>query len=185
MGNARGIGFAMFEFQSEYGTFPDSKTAIVVATNNRNAVVSGTSANDRFRQLIRSGIAQSEIMFYAETAFSRKPDNVFNTDREALKAGECGYGMVVKSDGMSFDSKMNPSCPLAVAPFTAAMDGRFDWDVYGGKAVILKMDNSVTSANIVKSTGKVFLNGKEFLETGTSTVWGTAVTPAFAFPIPE
>ncbi|MGL4399646.1 MAG: type II secretion system protein [Luteolibacter sp.] len=180
--NARQIGLALFEFETEYAKFPDSETAEAVAKATETTAASGDTANDRFRQLIRSGIAQSEAMFYAKTSFTKKPDNVYNTDQEALKEGEVGFGIITKSDGKGLSAAGNPSRPIIAAPFTEALDGKFDSDFYDGKAVVLKLDNSVTSLNIVKTSGNVLMNGKGLLATGDDTVWGTETTPQFAYP---
>jgi hypothetical protein len=180
--NARQIGLALFEFETEYGKFPDSETAQSVATATDTTAASGDSANDRFRQLIRAGIAQSEAMFYAKTAFTKKPDNIYNTDEKALEAGEVGFGMITKADGKGLSASGNPSRPIIAAPFTETLDGRFDSDFYDGKAVVLKLDNSATSLNIVKTSGRVLMNGKDLLATGDDTVWGTETTPQFAYP---
>ena len=53
--NARSFGFAMFEFQTEYGKYPDDETAAMVASATGTTQVTGTSSNARFRQLIRAG----------------------------------------------------------------------------------------------------------------------------------
>src|SRR6478735_4403542 len=75
--NARQIGMALFEFETEYGSFPDAATATAVATATETPAVSGTTSNDRFRQLIRAGITENEAMFFAKTGFSKKPDGVY------------------------------------------------------------------------------------------------------------
>ncbi len=183
--NARQIGLALFEFETEYGTFPDDATAIAVKDATDTTQVSGATSNDRFRQLIRAGIAQSETMFYAKTAFTKKPDGILDTDTKALEAGECGYGILMDTTrGLS--AAGNPSRPIAGAPFKIAMDGTFDYDFYDGKAVILKLDNSVTSLPIVKTSGNVKINGKTMTETGADTVWGVStIVPTWAYPTPK
>ena len=180
--NARQIGIALFEFETEYGSFPDDATASQVEKATETTKVAGLTANDRFRQLIRSGIAQSEAMFYAKTAFTRKPDGIFNTDQQALADGEVGFGMIVKADGTGLSASGNPGRPVVAAPLRAAMDGTFDSDFYDGKAVVLKLDNSVTSLTIVKSTGNILVSGSKIMQTGSDTVWGTDVTPQWAYP---
>jgi prepilin-type N-terminal cleavage/methylation domain-containing protein len=183
--NARQIGMALFEFENEYGTFPDDATATAVKDATDTTLVSGALANDRFRQLIRAGIAQSEAMFYAKTAFTQKPDGILDQDTKALSKGEVGFGILMDATkGLS--AAGNPSRPIIAAPFKVAMDGTFDSDFYDGKAVILKLDNSVTSLPIVKTTGNVKINGKTMTETGADTVWGvTTVVPTWAYPQPK
>ena len=180
--NARQIGLALFEFETEYGSFPDDDTADAVAAATETTKVSGNTANDRFRQLIRAGIAQSEAMFYAKTAYTKKPDGIFNTDQDALEDGEVGFGMIVKSDESGLSAAGNPSRPILAAPFKESLNGEFDSDYYDGKAVVLKLDNSVASFNIVASTGNVIISGTKILETGEDTVWGTDLTPQWSYP---
>lgn len=179
--NARQIGLALFEFETEYGSFPDATTGAAVAAATETTPITKTAANDRFRQLIRAGIAQSEAMFYAKTAFTKKPDGIFDTDAKALEKGEVGFGMIVKSDDTGLSAAGNPSRPIIAAPLKTAMDGTFDSDFYDSKAVVLKLDNSVTSYQIVATTGNVLISGKKLLETGTGTVWDT-LTVKFAYP---
>jgi prepilin-type N-terminal cleavage/methylation domain-containing protein len=183
--NARQIGMALFEFENEYGSFPDDSTATAVKDATDTALVSGNRANDRFRQLMRAGIAQSEAMFYAKTAFTKKPDGIMTTDQQALAAGEVGFGILMDgTNGLS--AAGNPSRPIIGAPFKIAMDGTFDPDFYDSKAVILRLDNSVTSLPIVSTTGNVKINGKTMTETGPDTVWGTTtVVPTWSFPDPK
>ena len=180
--NARQVGLALFEFETEYGSFPDDSTAAAVATATDTAVVTGTNSNDKFRQLIRAGIAQSETMFYAKTAYTKKPDGIFTTDLQALADGEVGFGIITKDNNAGLSAAGNPGRPIIAAPFNADMSGTLDSDFYDGKAVILKLDNSVTSLTIVKASGNVLNNGKKLLEPGTDTVWGTDLTPKWAFP---
>ena len=181
--NARQIGLALFEFETEYGTFPDNTTAQTVADNTATAPVAGNTANDRFRQLFRAGIAQSEPMFYSKTSYTKKPDGAFETDTNALAAGENGFGLMEKSDGTGLNAEGNPSCPLVMTPFDQSLASeKFDFDVYDGKAVILKLDNSVSSYAIVKNTQWVMVNGKGLTQTGKDTVWGTSVTPRINYP---
>ena len=183
--NARQIGIALMEFENEYGTFPDDTTATAVKDATDTALVSGTKSNDRFRQLIRAGIAQAESMFYAKTAYTKKPDGILTTDIQALAAGEVGYGILM--DGVKgLSAAGNPSRPIIAAPFKLAMDGTFDSELYDGKAVILRLDNSVTSLPIVSATGNVKINGKTMTETGADTVWGTTtVVPTWSYPNPK
>jgi prepilin-type N-terminal cleavage/methylation domain-containing protein len=181
--NARQVGLALFEFETEYGNFPDDDTADAVFKATEIPAIVGTTANDKFRQLIAAGIAQSEGMFYAKTAFTKKPDGVIDPiGTEAVKKGEVGFGILVKQDGKGMSAAGNPSRPIIAAPLKEAMDGTFDSDFYDGKAVVLKLDNSVSSFNIVKSTGKVLISGKGILDTGTGTVWGSDPAPQWAYP---
>lgn len=181
--NARQIGIALFEFENEYGSFPDDDTAQTVATNTETNAVSGQTANDRFRQLVRSGIAQSETMFYSKTSYTKKPDGIFNTDEKALGKGEVGFGIMMNQNGSGLSASGNPQRPVVMTPFANGLAGeRFDTDVYDGKAVFLKLDQSVTSLSIVPSSGLVKINGKNLTQTGEDSVWGTGLTPQVVYP---
>ncbi len=155
--NARQIGLALFEFETEYGKFPDATTIPAVRKETGTLLSLGTtSSNDFFRQLIAADIVASEAMFYAKTAGSRKPDNVFSGAR-ALEKSECGFTYL-----MGATIPGNPGRPIVVAPMIPGTD-RFDPKPFDGKAVLLKADNSVTSLPIDKH-GHVFLNGRNLMD---------------------
>jgi prepilin-type N-terminal cleavage/methylation domain-containing protein len=182
--NARQIGLALFEFETAYGSFPDATTAEEVKKNTETVLTLGTAnANDYFRQLIAAEVCQSEAMFYAKTAFTKKPDNVFNTSQNALAAGEVGYGYIMNTNN-AFSTAGNPARPICVAPLAFPFStGQFDTDLYDFKAVVLRMDNSVQSVPILKSSKLAQLGGgKNLLSTGDDTVWGTGVTPTISNP---
>ncbi|MEO5714692.1 MAG: type II secretion system protein [Luteolibacter sp.] len=182
--NARQIGLALFEFETAYGSFPDSTTATTVTENTGSKLsLAGTTANDYFKQLMAAEIAQSEAMFYCKTAFTKKPDNVFNDDSKALAEGEAGFGYLLNVNA-GFSTAGNPARPIVVAPLAYPFaTGQFDVDMFDTKAVILKIDNSVTSVPILKTTKLAQLGGgKNLLQTGDDTVWGTGVTPTIINP---
>jgi prepilin-type N-terminal cleavage/methylation domain-containing protein len=185
--NARQIGLALFEFETSYGSFPDSTTGPTVIENTGTQLTfGGNTANDYFRQLIAAEISQSEGMFYAKTAFSKKPDNVFNTTAKALTKGEVGFGYILNSNA-AFSTAGNPARPIVVAPLQFPFQsGQFDVDMYDAKAVVLRIDNSVTSIPVLKQTKLAQLGGgKTLLVTGDDTVWGTGVTPTIVNPDPK
>lgn len=171
--NARQIGLGLFEFETEYGKFPDDETATEVADSTTTQKITGTSSNARFRQLIRAGIASTEAMFYAKTSGTRKPDGVL-TDDNAIAKGECGFAYV--SHPLTTDG---PARPLVMAPFVPGT-GQFDPEPYSGKAVILWSDGAVTSVNIKRGTGQVIKDGKDLLDP-SHPVWA-GTPPVIAFP---
>jgi prepilin-type N-terminal cleavage/methylation domain-containing protein len=182
--NARQIGLALFEFETAYGSFPDNSTGTEVTANTGSALTfGGSAANDYFRQLIAAEISQSEAMFYAKTAFSKKPDNVFNTAQNALAAGEVGFGYIMNGN-VAFSTAGNPARPIVVAPLAFPFStGQFDVDLYDAKAVVLRIDNSVQSIPILRQSKLAQLGGtKNLLQTGDDTVWGTGVTPTIINP---
>jgi len=155
--NARQIGLALFEFEAEYGKFPTATTIAAVKAKTGTLLPLGTkNSNDFFRQLIAAEISQNEGMFYARTAGGRKPDNVFDATH-ALEKRECGFTYFLGAT-----EKDNPRRPLVVAPMIPGTD-RFDPKPFKGKAVILKMDNSVTSLSIDKA-GHAILDGRNLMD---------------------
>ena len=171
--NARQLGLALFEFQSEYGTFPNDATAKAVADATTGEPVSGTSANARFRQLIRANFLKSEMLFYVHTPGSRQPDNQIDGN-QALEAGECGFAYVESHPANNPGSR-----PLALAPLIRGTT-RFDPKPFDGKAVILWTDNSVRSMPIDRESGEVMLDGKNLLDP-SHPVWG-GQPPMIAMP---
>lgn len=171
--NSRQLGLALFEFESEFGKFPDASTIAAVKAKSGSVLPLGTkTSNDYFRQLIASGIAQSEIFFYADIAGSRKPDERLDGSH-AIGKGECGYSYL-----FGLVSKGDPSRPICVTPLIPRTD-RFDPERFDGKAVVLKMDNSVTSLPIPKG-GDVLINGKFMLDR-SNPIWG-GKPPVIAWP---
>jgi hypothetical protein len=171
--NARQIGLALFEFDAEYGKFPDATTIAAVQKKTGSPLPLGTkTSNDMFRQLLASDIVQSEQMFYAFVQGGRKPDGVISP-ASALEKGECGFSYLA---GLS--STGNPSRPLVVTPLIPGTD-RFDPKRFDGKAIILRMDNSVTSVNIEKN-GHVLLDGRNLLDP-KHPIWSGA-PPTIVWP---
>lgn len=155
--NAKCFGLALFEFNNDYGSYPNAETAKLVANETSTPVINGDSANARFRQLITSGIVYNEEIFYAKSVITQKPDGNISGDN-AIAPGECGFAYI---DNIPSDIK--DSRPIAMAPFTYG-SGEFDNDVYDNKAIILWTDNSVTTLSIDPASGKALLNGQDILD---------------------
>ena len=182
--NARQIGLALFEFENEYGSYPDPTTALAVTSATGSTLsIGGNLANDYFRQLLAGNFTQSEKIFYAKIANAKKPDDNI-AGAEALAQGEVGFGYLLKGN-TGFNAAGNPSRPLAVTPlFNNLAAGTFDPAPFDSKAIVLRMDNSVTSINI-KLNKTINLGGVEsgLLTKGADTVWGDMTEdPTLAVP---
>jgi hypothetical protein len=161
--NARQIGLAMLEFENEYGAYPGVETIVAVQKKTGTTLNLGTkTSNHFFRQLIGANFTQSEEMFYAKIPGVRKPDNNM-TGLEALKKGGCGFAYFLGAK-----STDNTSRPLAAAPMIPGTD-RFDPKHFEGYAVLLRMDNSVTTLRIAKD-GHI-QDGRKFLMDPTNPIW--------------
>lgn len=185
--NARQIGLAMFEFENDYGTYPDADTLTQLNETFPDAVVKGTAGTDSngyFKQLMQAGLTQSEQMFYAKAAGTIKPDGDISTDNEALTAGEVGFGYIMDGqDGMS--SAGNPARAIVATPLVAG-GANFDGDPFDRKAVILRIDNSAISANIrvgtnADNSGPAIVGGEDLMSS-TNPIWGSR-TPTMQAPL--
>lgn len=172
--NARQIGLALFEFEQEYGCFPGFGTAKQVRANTLSDLQMdhSKSSNDFFRQLIAANVVESEHMFFARVAGTRKPDNVV-TGSKALEKGECGFSYLLGAT-----EGCDPHRPLAVTPMIPGTD-RFDPKPFEGKAVVLRADNSVTSLAIDKQ-GHVIFEGRNLMDP-KHPVW-QGKPPSIAWP---
>lgn len=184
--NAKQIGLAFVEFDVEFGSYPDRETATMVADATGTSLsLAGNSANDYFRQLIAFN-TQSEAIFFAKTQYTRKPDNVM-TQGKALQAGEVGFGYILLNQNTGQSSSGNPNRPVLATPLlNAGTDWRFDPDPFGGKAVILRIDNSVEAPIIRDRDNFVTVGaGRTIQQTGEESVWGTGTNPTLVAPQPR
>ncbi len=163
--NARQIGLALLEFETEYGSFPSDATAARITAEypDHGCDLRGRSSNSSFRQLFASGLTQSEAMFYAKVDGARKPDGDIRPGK-LLEKGEVGFAYIA---GLS--SSGNPARPISFAPFIPGT-GKFDPEPFDGKAVFLRVDNSAISMPIEKD-GRVLLNGIDILSV-KNPIWG-------------
>jgi len=173
--NIRQIGFAMLEFDSDYGTYPGA-TALAQLDGTADVVgTAGSDSNEYFKMFFQAGLTQSEAMFYCKAKGTIKPDGVADSTAEALKGGEVGFAYV--SDGTEgFSSAGNPARPLIMAPLVEGeTTALFDPDPFDKNAVLLRGDNSVTSLKI-KTDGTVAQGGVNPFTPGDGTIWGAGTT---------
>jgi prepilin-type N-terminal cleavage/methylation domain-containing protein len=176
--NARQIGLAMIEFENEYGNYPDTDSFQKVTDATGSSLAqAGNTSNAYFRQLLAAGFCQSEKIFYAKVPGSSKPDDDISTATAALKQGECGFGYMIGTGNKGFSAAGNPARPLAVTPLEKGQTGgTFDPDPFDRKAIVLRMDNSVSQVNIKQDKTINISGSKGLVATGDDTVWGSGVT---------
>ena len=158
--NARQLGMMLFEFEAEYGKFPDSATIPEVRMKHHSNILtlSDRTSNDLFTQLFAAEIATSEAFFYASAKSAKRPDNIFGSNVTALAHGETSFAYI---SGLSAYSDP-PHTPLVfgpVIPGTTTLDTKS----CEGFAIILWLDNSVTTFKY-DSTGKIMDHGLDLLD---------------------
>lgn len=173
MHNARSVGFALFEFEDRYGKFPDVTTLkMLPKISGVLPPAGGGTSNEIFRQLFAEEIVWSENLFYAKGRGVHRPDQIFAGAR-ALEKGECGFTFFGGASGKDRSDR-----PLLVAPMIPGTD-RFDPNPFGGKAVVLRLDGSVTSLSLDKD-GHVFIGGRNMMDTH-HPIWD-GYAPVIAWP---
>lgn len=166
--NAKQIGLALLEFDQEFGSFPDEKTRVLLLENKETDLdLSGSSSNAMFRQLIAYGLESEEIFFCENPALpTRRPDNKIENGK-ALEAGEVGFSYIA-----GLNSSCNPGQPVLCASMIPG-SLRFDPEPLQGKAVALRVDNSVKAYSILPDSGRAtFGEGKLLLDPENGT-WPT------------
>ncbi|WP_367871709.1 hypothetical protein [Luteolibacter sp. Populi] len=176
LNNIKMLGLMLFEFDAEYGKFPDATTiAPVVQKTGTKFILGDASSNQLFRQLLVTGQFKSEKPFWAKTAgTSEKPDDDFSTPAKALAPGECGFAYAA---GLS--SADEPSTPVVFAPMIPGTL-RFDPKPFDGKAIVLRLDNSATPMQIRQDNGEVHVNGMNLFD--PRQPWWKGKAPDLRYP---
>jgi hypothetical protein len=162
--NLKQIHVALINFEADYGRFPDATIIADVQSKTHTSLALGTvSSNDYFRQLIATG-TKSEKIFWAKTPSTpRRPNDVLGPD--ALKKGECSFAYVA---GLA--SSDDPGIPVAMTPMIAGTD-EFDPNVFGDKAIVLRIDGSVMAETIRTDNSKVSIRGGKTLLDPSLPYW--------------
>jgi type II secretory pathway pseudopilin PulG len=187
--NIKQIGAMLIEFDTDYGGFPDDKTALEVKRKTKtDFTLTGQYSNDYFRQMLLGGGGKSEKPFWCKTALSpKKADDNFSTAAKALEAGEVGFSYIMASQTQGQSASGDPSRPVVVTPSSKFQsDWTFDPEPYSGKAVVLRLDNSATAMQIREDNKKISTGaGKTLGDTGAKTPWGTDINPILRAPQPR
>ncbi len=151
------IDLLLFDFEEEYGRFPDATTiAAVQAGTGTSLALGNSSSNDLFRQLLAHSNLKSERDFWANTATTpNQPNDILGTD--ALAPGECAFTYI---SGLT--STGDPQTPVVMTPVIRGT-WKFDPKPFKGQAVVLFVDGSATRLPIEKN-GDVLLNGMNLFD---------------------
>ena len=167
--------YLMLDFDSEYGEFPNDRTA---ARDTKLNGYSGEYSNDYLGQFVAASYIDSEVIFYAKGPYNRgsKPDNVISPKEEILKEGECGFAY-----NKGYSTASNSGIPLLMSPMYG--DGyKFDPYLFDNKGVVLRIDGSVKQLKLNDDRHAILPNFQRFNETasdaptlfqtGPDSVWG-------------
>lgn len=154
--HARIIGLNLFEFELEYGSYPNDETLEPVNENSDVILTADDKSSDGYlRQLFAAGIVQKEAIFFAKIAGTKEGDAA----DDATKALGKGKNAFTYISGLS--SAGNPGRPILLCPVIPGTT-KFDPKPFDGKAIILKVDNSVSTLPI-EDDGTVLVDGKDIL----------------------
>lgn len=172
---AKQIGIALFEFNSKYGAYPNDTTVSLVTNEypEHGYNLSGKSSNALFRQLIASKIVKNEEIFYARGKGTVIPDGDISP-LQALKKSEVGFAYI---SGLT--SKDNPSLPLLLAPIIPGTT-KFDPKPFKGRAIVLRIDQSVSLLKI-REDGQAMLGAGKSLLDPNNGLWN-GKTPDIRYP---
>ncbi len=166
--------YPLMDFNAEYGSFPNDETATLVKQKHpTNINLSGTSSNALFRQLFAAKLVDSEQIFYAKFDGAEKPDGDIRPGH-LLEKGEVAFAYVAN---ISIDD--NSALPIAFAPIIPGTK-KFDPKPFDGKAVVLRLDKSVSVLNI-NSNGEALLGGRQKLLDPNNELWNGKI-PDIRYP---
>jgi hypothetical protein len=172
--NIKQVGLALYNFEQDYGSFPDAGTVAEVRKRTGSTMSLGTrTANDYLRQLIAAEHIDTEKSFYARIKDSRRPDNLMD-GTHALEKGECGFAYIIGPGSSSL-----PSRPLLVTPLIPGTD-RFDPRPFDGKAIIFWTDSAAIAEKIQKDGHVIDKSGNNLLDPA-NPVWN-GKPPVIAWP---
>jgi prepilin-type N-terminal cleavage/methylation domain-containing protein len=184
--NMKQIHLVMMDFETDFGSFPDSTTA---QQDDQLTAFTGMNSNNVLGQLIASAAIQSEEIFYAKggnPAGNKKPDNVIQPVAQILQRGECGFAYVLVTGGSGSNTGLrglstsdNGAIPYLCAPVvTGGADAVFRPEPYDSRGVYIRIDGSAKDERLDPRDNRVKLPGTSntLFETGQGTVWGTGNT---------
>jgi hypothetical protein len=158
--NLRNLVIFLFAYEDEFGAFPSPENAPKLAEERGIDFGPTTTSNDLLGLLLRGGFTNSEEIFYCRHSRlpNKKPDNVTEPISHILEPGECGFSYVA---GLSTTSP--GECPILLGPMIPGTT-RFDSDVFNGRAVLLRVDQSVKQYELDKEGRIILPNGLDLFD---------------------
>lgn len=163
--NAKQIYLLMIEFDDDFGTFPNDRTA---AADEDLKDYTGNYSNDYLGQFIAGGYVQSEEMFSIRNRKRgwKSADNDYSDRQHTLAAGECGFSYL-----KNLSTSAVSGTPLLMAVMTGE-GTQFDADAMGGKAIVLRVDGVMSIMHLDPASGEVLDRTNRLLfKGGKGTPW--------------
>ena len=174
--NAKQVGYALFNFEGDYGRYPDENTKTDIADEDTDLAPDAGTANEYLSQLVVTGYVDQEAPFYCRTDFTIDPDNDKSSGK-LLEAGECGFTYIMRDASNGLNSSINSACALLAAPSAFNPADGYNSDVYNSRSVVLRIDMSVSDPRIDDQGIIRLRNGDDLYDNGADTPWGTSIEP--------
>jgi hypothetical protein len=178
-GKMKSLAFALHQFDSDYGGFPNAESAkLVVEQTDSKLRLGAGSANEVFRQLIATGICDIENVYFARIPGAHEPDNDVSRPEMVLAKGEVGFSYIL---GQSPDSPAET--PLVVTPLVPGTN-RFDPKPFKGRALVMRVgDFSYNDIDVlpINSRGEVIDSSGKHLLAADHPIWG-GKAPVIVWP---
>ena len=160
--NLRQVGLALFKFHSEYGGFPDEKTAAKLKEKRGiKAELGAATANDCFLLLVAAQIIEDPKFFTFEKPDPPEAHEGHDHHHHHHDVEKCSFALISLPSASA-----DPMQPLAVAPLVKGKT-TFDPGPLGGSAVILAP---------IDKDGRVMLEGKDLFDPEQS-FWKGGIPP--------
>ncbi len=167
--NAKQVGYALFNFESDYGHYPNDETAKELLEKYDVDFLSSTGgSNFYFSQLIAGGYMDQEGPFHVN-GVNVEPDNNQSDPEELLKSGEVGFAYVMWESRAGIPERG----PLVIAylePGELRLPPKKWLSNKSRRMVVLNDDMSVMVYRASRD-GTVEYNGKDYFDWSQSH-WG-------------
>ena len=162
--NAKQVGYALFNFESDFGAYPNDETAKAEELQDVFLSSAGGS-NYYFSQLIAGGYVDQESPFHVGTGDAVEPDNLYTTPEELLAPGEVGFAYVLWDPSMN-SGNLPSDAPLVIAYLKKGekvVDVKEFRNRGTPRMIVLRVDMAVTDPKANKK-GIVMRDGKDYFD---------------------
>lgn len=157
---------ALFEFENEFGDWPNVTTITSVQNATRtNLRLGDRFSNDFFRQLLAVNPMDESMFQFASSKLKKPVENL------GLEKGTCNLAYVIAPGSDSF-------LPILFGPVIPG-EKKFDRQALNGTVVVCRRDGSITALKI-DAEGRVFYDGINLLDP-LNPIWN-GICPEIFWP---